>query len=185
MSTLSTLWTVISERRRRRTEAEIGDHAAELVPPDGLRDQDQTATTLTMSVYVRRPVVWATFLLGLPGVVISLYRLAQGDDIPGNLGGLALSLLFVVLGTQILRCGVTVEGDDLIVRNLFSTTRVPRRAVTRVEPLTGASASAQHGRDRRVFLVLDNRRIKIDALNSSDAMTRKNNADRLRQFLNP
>jgi hypothetical protein len=158
---------------------------AHLVPPSGLQDEDQTVTTLGFPVTQRRMFMWAALMLGVPGTVVGAYRLVQGTDLVGNAGLLAIGLVFLVLGIQLLRLGVTVQDGDVVVRNLLSTTRVPMRDITSVEPLTEDEARAQRGQGRRVFLVLAGRRVRVDVLGDSKALVRAENAQRLRQFLWP
>ena len=157
---------------------------ASLVPRTGFQDQE-TVGSIGLPVFQRRPIAYGAYGLGVPGVVVGLYRLTEGVDILSNLGLIALGLVFAVLGTQELRMGVRVDGSDLVVRNLFSTTRIAMGDVTGIEPHSASAARAQRGRKRCVFLVVGDRQIRIRAMSSSSPLVRREDAARLKRFLWP
>jgi len=138
-----------------------------------------------MPSLAQKGAVWTIFFLAVPAVVMYLVDLVRSHHVAGNLGWLACALAFAGLGIRIFQCGVRIDSDKVIVRNLFSTRRIPLTAITGVEPRTGWGANTQHGQGRRVFLIVGDQRFKVDALNSPNAMVRKDNAERLRQFLHP
>jgi hypothetical protein len=123
-------------------------------------------------------------MLGVPAVIVAMVRLGQGVDLSGDLGLLAGGVLILLLSWRVLRCGVHVDGDPIVINNVFSAARGPTRAITEIEPSSVILALRQRGSDRRVFVVADDSRIRVDALNSNDAKVRVDNAQLLRLFLN-
>jgi hypothetical protein len=148
-------------------------------------DEDSSISELSGPALAQKGAVWCVFFFAVPAIAVSAIGFVRGYDVAGNVGWFLGAIALAGFGIRVLRIGVSIEVNDVVVRNVFSTKRIPLSAITGVEPRTGWGAKAQHGQMRRVFLLAGSERIRVDALGSSNAMVRKENAERLWTFLHP
>jgi hypothetical protein len=138
-----------------------------------------------MPGFGRKGAIWTIVLFAVPIAAVSIVAMVMSHDVIGNLGWLVFAGVFAALGVRVLQCGVRIESNDVVVRNINSTKRIALASITGVEPQTEWGANKQHGWERRVFIVAGDQRVRVDALASNSAMARKDNAELLRSFLKP
>ena len=171
----------------RDLDRAVSKRPAELVPkevsPGSFPAQDETVTTLGMPAVYRWSAGVSSVIAGA-ATISGVVGMVNGSGLD-NIGWIVGGLTFMILAVQIMRCGVAVEDEAVVVRNLIGTKRIALTSVTGVEPANLAEATAQHGPKRRVYLVVGSRRVQVDALQAPEADLRVANATRLWQLLYP
>jgi hypothetical protein len=71
-------------------------------------------------------VVWIAILVGITATLAAHHNLLE-------LVPTILLILFIMLAFRFLRVGVIAGGDELLVRNLYETRRIPRRSIRAFE----------------------------------------------------
>jgi len=147
------------------------------IPPGSFYAQEESVTAIGLPAFFRRAAALGFIVWG-PGIVVAAIDLVQRHNLSA-FGWFFLGLLLVVGSIQMLRCGVSVKGERVIVRNLFWTSKLRLADITAVEPATEETARAQHRNRRRVYLVMDGQRLRVDALQAPEVPIRVRNAERL------